>query len=254
TFGNENGELGGGARVLGTVDHMGETRMERQVGERPTLAGHAACRVQSVELLEQRYSLDPGRFRRRIEETKRGRITDAPAREIEHEAAQIGAEDFGRIEGGERAGLAFGPEAIADARAEAAGTTAALVGSSARDTAGFERSEACRRVVGGHAGETGIDDYRDALDGERGLGDGGGEHDLAASGGRRGDGAILFRGVELAVERGEIDVDREARGEPLGGAGDFGLAGKKDEHRAWFGPQRGEDGGGHLVLEALQRI
>ena len=164
------------------------------------------------------------------------------------------AEDFGRVEGLERAGLAFVPEPIGDAGRGAAGAAAALVGGGARDAAGFERGEAGAGIVGRHAAEAGIDDDADALDGERGFGDRGREHDLAAAGGRRGDGAILLVGGELAVERGDIDVGWNAVLQALGGAGDLGLAGEEDEDRAVVGAQRGEDGGGDLILEALQRI
>ena len=164
------------------------------------------------------------------------------AGEIEGQAGEVGAEDFGRVEGFERGGLAFVPQADGDAGAGAAGAAAALVGAGAGDAAGFERGEAGAGLVDRDAAEAAVDDDADAIDGERGFGDGGGEDDLAAAGLGGADGAILLGWGELAVERGDIGIGGDAAGEAFGDAGDFALAGQEDEGGAVVFAQGGEDG------------
>ena len=139
--------------------------------------------------------------RRRIEEGERRRIGDAPMREIEHEAGQIGGEDFRPVGGFERRGLRLVPQPVADARLGASGAAAPLVGGGARDAHGFEPRQAHVRLVARHAREPAIDHDAHALDGERGLGDRGREHDLAPARRRRRDRAVLHLGFERAVER-----------------------------------------------------
>jgi hypothetical protein len=143
------------------------------------------------------------------------------------------------------------PEAVSDARGGAAGAATALVGARTRHALGDERGEACRRVVGGDAAEAGVHDDADAFDGERGLGNGGRQHDLAAAGRRGSNGAVLLVGGELAVEWGDVGVRWNAVLEALGSAGDLGLAGEENENRALVGLEGGEHGGCHLILEAL---
>ena len=74
------GELGGGlslaaglltplgaAGVFGAMHHVGEARMEGQLGERPALLGDAAGDVERFELGEERHGFGPGGLGRRIE-------------------------------------------------------------------------------------------------------------------------------------------------------------------------------------------
>ena len=92
-----------------------------------------------------------------------------------------------------------------------------------------KRGQAGGGLIGGNAAEAAIDDDADAIDGQRGFGDGGGEHDLAAAGLGGADGAVLLGGGELAVERGDVGIGGDAGGEAFGDAGDLALAGQEDE-------------------------
>ena len=152
----------------------------------PAVGGEMALRVDRVER-RAAWCAPPssGRRRRRIEEGEGARIANAPGGAIEQEAGEIGGQDLGPVEGVERARRGLRPEPVADARLGAPGAAAALVGRGARDAhasrAGSGRSPARRR---GTRDEPGIDHDAHALDGQRGLGDRGGEHDLAPA--RRG--------------------------------------------------------------------
>ena len=78
---------------------------------------------------------------------------------------------------------------------------AALVGAVTGDAQGFQARHAVEGGEARHAHPAGVDDHADALDGQRGLGDGGGEHDLAAAGGRRLHGGVLLLARQGAVKR-----------------------------------------------------
>ena len=162
-------------------------------------------RVDRAKLGEQRPRLGQRAGGRRIEEGERGRIGRAPLRQIEQQARQIGGEDFRPRIGFERRGLRLVPQPIADAGLGAAGAAAALIGGGARHPHGLEPRQADVGLVARHAREPAVDHDAHALDGERGLGDRGGEHDLAPAGRRRRDGAVLGLRVERAVERHHVD-------------------------------------------------
>ena len=154
---------------------------QRQSAQPAARRGDAALRVERVEFAQQRPRLLERRPGRRVEEGERRRIGHAPGGAIEKERAQVGGQDLGPRKGFERPGRGLLPEAIAHARLRAARAPAALVGGGARDAHCFEPREPEIGLVDRHAGEAGIDDDPHAFDGERGLGDRGGEHHLAAA-------------------------------------------------------------------------
>ena len=159
--------------------------------------------------------------------------------EIEHETRQIGGEDFRPVGRLERGSLRLVPQPIADARLDAPGAAAPLVGGGARHPHGLEPGQAHVGLVARHPGEPAVDDDAHAFDSQRGFRDRGGEHDLAPAGRRRGDRTILQVGFQRAVER--HDVDRGIGGalaQQRLGAADLGGARKKDQQRAGVGPQR----------------
>ncbi len=100
---------------------------------------------------QQRLASIKRRRRRRIEESERSRIGDTPLRKIEHEAGQIGGENFRLAVGLERSGLRLVPEPVADAGLRAAGAAAALIGGGARDPHGLQPGQAHIRLVTRHA-------------------------------------------------------------------------------------------------------
>ncbi len=90
---------------------------------------------------------------------------------------------------------------------------------------------------------------------QRGLGDRGGEHDLASSGRRRRDGKVLSPGVHRAIERRDVDIrPPDARLEHLRDAADLALPRQEDQHRAGLARQRIERDARDFVLDARARI
>ena len=153
--------------------------------------GDAAIGIERAEFAQQAPRFLQRRRRRRIEKRQRRGIADAPLREIEHQRRQIGAEDFRLRIGRERGGLRLVPQPVADAGLGAAGAAAALVDRGARGAHGLQPRQADVGLVARHPRHAGIDDDAHALDGQRGLGDRGRQHDLALALRRRRDGAVL---------------------------------------------------------------
>ena len=175
--------------------------------------------------------------------------------EIEHETGQIGGQDFRPVGGFERRGLRLVPQPVADAGLGAPGAAAALVGGGARDAHGFEPRQAHVGLVARHPRQPAIDHDAHALDGQRGLGDRGRQHDLAPARRRRRNGAVLHLGIERAVERD--DVDRrigDALAQQRLGAADFGGARQERQHRAGVRAQRPLHGVRDLALDRRARV
>lgn len=105
--------------------------------------------------------------------------------------------------------------------------------------------------MGSDAGEAGIDDHGNAVDGDGAFGNVGGEDDFALLIGS--DGAVLFFGCEVAVERREEEVVAFGKAcERGGGAADFVGAGEEDEEVA--GGRLGEDGFHRLADLVFERV
>ena len=183
-FADEDGDLGSrqrGAFGRRVDHHAGEPRRQRQAPQFLAFLGDAAVAVDGAEFGEQGFCLDERRARRRIEEGKILRPA-APGREVERQRRQIGGQDFRAGKRFERRGLRLVPQPVAGAGLGAAGAAAALVGGGARHPHGFEPRHPDIGLVARHAGKPGVDHNAHPLDGDRGLGDRGGQHDLAPAG------------------------------------------------------------------------
>jgi len=87
--------------MRGRLDHhRGEARGQRQRAHRLALWRQPAVGVERTEIAVERCGLGPGGARRRIEKGERGGVANAPMREIEREAREIGGENFGAAKGG----------------------------------------------------------------------------------------------------------------------------------------------------------
>ena len=235
--GDFRGELTGTFRRR--IDHHArQPRRQRQRAQAAALVGDAALRIDGAELGEQGARLAERSAPAADRGSKRCGIARAPLRQIEHEGRQVGRENFRPRIRLERAGLRLVPQPIADAGLGAAGAAAALVGGGARNAHRLQPRQTDVRLVARHARQAAVDHHAHAFDGQRGLGNGGRQHDLAAAGRRRRNGAVLLARIERAIERDDVDVRIvDALLEQRFGAAD--LAGARQEHqqRALFGAQ-----------------
>ena len=220
--------------------HAGEPRRQRQLAQPPALLGDAAVahRSRRGSASSAFASASAGRGGGSRNASVAGSATPQCARSStkpERSAARIS----GVLDGVERRGLRLVPQPVADAGLGAPGAAAALVGGGARHPHGLEPRQADVRLVARHAREPAVDHDAHALDGERGLGDRGREHDLAAAGRRRRDRAVLHVGIERAIERDDVDrrIGRRARA-AASRCGGFRRARQEHQHRARLGAQR----------------
>ena len=197
------------------------------------MGGGAAVLVERAERGQPRAA--PRRARRRAADRARAGARGSATPQIAQSsssARQVGFEDFGRVEARQACGRRFLPQA--DRRRPAPGAPARPARWVDRGLAGAlgdQPGEAGGAVVARAAGEAAIDDDADAVEGQAGLGDRGGEDELAPARRRRRDRGALGGGIEAAVEAVEVDVRRQ-RAEPLGGALDLGDAGQEGEQAA----------------------
>ncbi len=241
------------AVTRGVDQHARQPRRQREPRHRAALVGDAPLRVKRTEPDEQVARLGERRARRRIQERQPRRVVDAPQGEVEGEAGEVGGEDFRLRERREAAVGGLLPQPVTDARLDPAGAATTLVGVGARHAHGFEPRQAKVRLEAGRAQKPGIDDDAHALDGQRSLGDRGGEHDLAAPREGRGDGAILRARVERAVEGHDFDIGADAIAQRLSHPQNLALAGQEHEDRAAFLAERGERRPDDLVFDARPR-
>ena len=130
--------------------------------------------------------------------------SDARRFEGEDDFGEVESEDFGDFGRGAAAVGIFAPEAPAGTGGGASGASGALIGAGAGDGLDGERIDAAVGVPCGEAGEAGIDDRLDAVDGEGGFGDIGGDDDAAWASGA--DRSVLLGWGQFAVERENVEV------------------------------------------------
>ena len=224
---------------LATQQQMGDTRMARQLGHGLAMGIECTTLVQRAEAVEQIQRLGIGCWRWHIEPAQLLR-RHAPAQQLQSQAGQIGLQDFRAGIGAELFVLRLRPQAVADARLQAPGTTGTLSGRSAGDALGVEACHAAGRVEARHPRQAGIDDHAHAVDGQAGLGDVGRQHHLAFACRGRLDGRTLGSQVQFAVQRADQHIRPIAQRllQLLGHAANLGLAGQEHQQAAGFISQR----------------
>ena len=253
--GGQRRRLPGLAEAGGAGDHMGEARRQRQRLQRLAGGSDAAVGIERFQIVQQQPRFLQRRGGWRIEEGERRGVGDAPGGAVEQQRGKVGGEDLRPGEGLERTIAGLLPEPVADAGLGAAGAAATLVGGRTASALGDKPGDADIGLVKRHPRQAGIDDDTHALDGQRGLGDRGRQHDLAPAQGGRQYGAVLLGLVERTIERRDLDSGiADLFAQALLDPANLALAGQEDEERAALLVQRQQDGLGDLVLDALQRV
>ncbi len=187
-------------RAIGGEQDPSQSRVQRQPLQLPTQVGQP-LRVDGSDPAEQ----SEGRFdrfgRRRIEPLQRAGI-GAPGEHVEHDARQIDAVELGVAVGLQP--IAFVPQAARVSGFQAPGAARALVGRVLRDAFGIQAVDRPIGIVPGHLVQAGVDDGRHAGHCQRRLGDVRRQDDAPVRHGA--DRLVLFRRVERAVQRHDLDV------------------------------------------------
>ena len=110
-----------------------------------------------------------------------------------------------------------------------------------------------RAVEFGKASKPAVDRHAHPVQGQRGLGNRGGEHDAAATVSIAADRGALGGGFDLAVERMDRGV-RQARRKPLAHPLDLAHTGQEGEDVARLPAPRGHHRASHPVLDRLRSI
>ncbi len=224
---------GGGAVGIGSgEEHAGETRVGGEAEHAAAERGDGAVGAESAEFAEEFFGGFEGTRIGGVEPGEVLDVGDSAGFEGENGFGDVDAFDFGEFLGGAMGVFFFGPEAEADSGGGASGASGALIGGGLADFFDEEGVDAAVGIEAGDAGEAGIDDEADAVDGEGGFGDVGGDDDFAAVGAV--DGGVLGGGREFAVEREDGAVASVGGGLEGGdGAGDFVGAGHENEDVAF---------------------
>ena len=234
-------------RVRSPDDHPRQPRVDGQPEHAPAERRDGAVTVERAELGQQLARLAPRLGRRAVEEGQLVRWR-APAGQLEHQPGEVDLGDLGGAVGRPGAVLHPAPQAVGNARSEAAGPAGALVRRVAADRHRGEAGHAGADVEARRSGQPAVDDDADTLDRQRRLGDVGRQHDAAPAGWRRGERAVLLVGAEGAGEAVDVDV---GGGQTLGGPRDLGDAGEEGEYVSVVVAQCRQHSGGDGRFEAL---
>ena len=163
-----------------------------------------------------------------LEPAEGAEVFDAGGFQGEDDFGEVEAFDFGEFLCGAVGVLVARPEAEAEARGGAAGAAGALVGGGAADLLDEQGVDAAIRVVARDAGQAAVNDEADAVNGEGGFGDVGGDDDFALV--VAGDGGVLVAGGKLAVQGEQAEpAGFGAAAEGFDGLGDLVAAGHEDQ-------------------------
>ena len=247
--------LAGLARGGGADHHVSQARGQRHVGQRFAVPRQIPLPVQGLDAAQQRSRLGEGGCGRRVQERQARRIARAPTGQIQRQARKVCLQDFRPSKGRQRTGLRLVPQTVANARFGPAGAASPLVGGGAADADGIQPRDARGRIIARHAGLAGVDHDSDALDGQAGLGDRGGQHHLAAARRRWGNGAILRGGLQRAVQGSDVDIGpTQTLVQPRLGPANLALARQEDQNAAGFLGQGPLDGAADPLFKSLALI
>ncbi|MCY1285500.1 hypothetical protein D9M70_344420 [compost metagenome] len=247
---------GAESQGLAAQQQVGDARVGRQLGHGLPMAGQAAVFGQGAEALQQVATLGVGGGRRWVEPGQFIGVANAPTRQLQGQAGEVGLEDFSAAVGSQLFVLRLRPEPVTGAGLQAPGTAGALGGGGAGYALGVQPGHAAGRVEARHPLQAGVHHHAYAIDGQAGLGDVGGQHHLALARRRRLDGGTLGGQVQVAVQRAEQDVAApvEPIGQLLGHATDLRLAGQEYQQAAGLVGQGLEHRLHHLGLQGLARL
>ena len=205
--------------------HVGQPWMHRQGGHLPAVFGNTGMVIQGAEGAEKfagAFECTPGR---RIEPFKFARIVHAPQRKFQGRTGQVGLQNFRPVCRCQRVMCSPGPQAQADTRPEASGASPPLFGRRLGYRDGDQAGQAAAQFKSRYPLQPAVHHHPDALDGQAGFGNGGGQHDLAFAGGCRRNGLVLGAAGQVAEKRGDNPL-RSQPGllQPPGQLADFGCA------------------------------
>ena len=220
------------ARVLGLrlQEHPPQRGINRQAGQITAQGRQFTLLVEGSQFLQQRVASADGHRGRRIEEREGLDVAEARGLHAQDDLSQVGPLDFGLRERRPRFVVLLGIKPNANTRLNTTRPSFALVGAALRHRFDREPPRTGASVVAAHPDQTGVDDEADARNGERGLGNVGGDDHLAT--GRRTENLLLITGTQPPEERNHLRLGAQSSLDQVRAFADVAFTGQEDEHVA----------------------
>ena len=192
------GGIGNAATLAGLDHHARVARVHRQAQHLAT-DGRELGTEQRPEHREQTLSTHDGLRIGFVQPVKRSRLPDPERVQQQHDFGEVAALDLRRIAFLAALVADGGPQAMTSARRGASCTAFALIRTGPADRLQQQRADAALRIVTGHPGDAAVNDMADAVDGDAGLRDVGGDDHFAQR--VRSKRAVLFLRFQFAMQR-----------------------------------------------------
>ena len=206
--------------------HMRKARVQGQGGQLLAMRGDAAC-VQRAKIGKQSPRLSQ---RAGVGRGQEGQRSGAPEAKFQCQAGQIGGLDLGGGIGGQGPLFAARPHPVAETRRHPARAATALRSLGLCHAFGHQPRHAGVGVEPCTARFAGVHHHGYIGQGQRGFGDGRGQHDFAAL--HRGKRRALGGKIHRAIERANDAIRRQATCKQRLGAPDLGFAGQEHQQAA----------------------
>ncbi len=230
--GGDHHHVADAAQAVGLQHHAGHPRVDRELGELAAQRGQPLAvvllgRVERAQLVQQVDAVLDVAGVRRVEERERRDVAEARRGHLQDDGGQVGAEDLrvGELGAGEEVLLRVQPDA--DAVRGTAAAALALVGAGLADRLDRQPLDLRAVAVAGDPGGARVDHVLDAGDGQRGLGDVGGQHHAALRGAL--EDPVLLGGGQPGVQRQDLGGLQLQLRQCVRGVADLALAGEEDQ-------------------------
>ena len=177
--GGDDEDLAGAALLARLDDHPGDARVDGQAGHLAAGLGEAVV-LDGVQLFEELDAVGDRARVRRVDERELADVAEPRGGHLQDDAGEVRALDLRVGELGTALEVLLRVQPDADAVGDAAAAALALVGARLRDRLDGQPLHLGAQAVAADAGGARVDHVADAGDGERGLGDVGGEDHAAA--------------------------------------------------------------------------
>ena len=205
-------------RVLGLCleEHSTQRGIDGKPGQIATQRRQFALFIQGTQFLQERVTTTDGHRGRRIQERESLDVAQARGLHPQDDLGQVGPLDLRLRERRTRFKILLGIQSDTNTRLNTARAPLPLVGTALRHRLDRQPTGAGARVVATHPNQPGVDHEADTRNGQRGLGDVGGDHHLAPRGGT--EDPLLISGTEPPEQRHHLRLGAQS---PLNQVGAF---------------------------------
>ena len=220
-------------KPVGFDDHPRQARVHGQEGNGLPVCREPPPRVgplplfEGSQLLQQPHPVGDVPIVGRVDERERGHLAQPEGGHLEDDRGEVGPQDLGVGEVRPSLEVLFGVEPDADPVGQAPAPPGALAGAGLGDRLDRQPLHLGPLAVARDPGRARVDDVADAGDGQRGLGDVGGQDHPAAL--MAGEDPMLVGRREPAEERDDLGAGKPQPGQCVCGVTDLAFAGEEDE-------------------------